>query len=213
MGSTVKDSKKELAREKARKRREKAEQKEDSQYLNSKARVVKRLTVSILEYILIFLLISLLMDYLNYGSIDLEKLPDIIMTYLQPGGVIFTALIAFLPVLILENIGVYFGLGSIPRMAFGIAKCLALIVMLHFIAMSAGNIDIIELSGVDPGTMGGVGLEGFTVNLEPLLKLLDLLLLLCCIIPVGEFIGARGKHNDAVIRAADKKAEAEEEGA
>ena len=213
MGSTVKDSKKELAREKARKRREKAEQKEDSQYLNSKARVVKRLTVSILEYILIFLLISLLMDYLNYGSIDLEKLPDIIMTYLQPGGVIFTALIAFLPVLILENIGVYFGLGSIPRMAFGIAKCLALIVMLHFIAMSAGNIDIIELSGIDPGTMGGVGLEGFTVNLEPLLKLLDLLLLLCCIIPVGEFIGARGKHNDAVIRAADKKAEAEEEGA
>ena len=213
MGSTVKDSKKELAREKARKRREKAEQKEDSQYLNSKARVVKRLTVSILEYILIFLLISLLMDYLNYGSIDLEKLPDIIMTYLQPGGVIFTALIAFLPVLILENIGVYFGLGSIPRMAFGIAKCLALIVMLHFIAMSAGNIDIIELSGIDPGTLGGVGLEGFTVNLEPLLKLLDLLLLLCCIIPVGEFIGARGKHNDAVIRAADKKAEAEEEGA
>ena len=213
MGSTVKDSKKELAREKARKRREKAEQKEDNQYLNSKARVVKRLTVSILEYILIFLLISLLMDYLNYGSIDLEKLPDIIMTYLQPGGVIFTALIAFLPVLILENIGVYFGLGSIPRMAFGIAKCLALIVMLHFIAMSAGNIDIIELSGIDPGTMGGVGLEGFTVNLEPLLKLLDLLLLLCCIIPVGEFIGARGKHNDAVIRAADKKAEAEEEGA
>ena len=98
-------------------------------------------------------------------------------------------------------------------MAFGIAKCLALIVMLHFIAMSAGNIDIIELSGIDPGTMGGVGLEGFTVNLEPLLKLLDLLLLLCCIIPVGEFIGARGKHNDAVIRAADKKAEAEEEGA
>jgi len=213
MSSTVKQSKKELAREKARKRREKAEQKEDNQYLNSKVRVVKRLSLSILEYILIFLLISLLMDYLNYGSIDLDKLPEIITTYLKPGGVIFTALIAFLPVLILENIGVYFGLGSVPRMAFGIAKCLALIVMLHFIAVSAGDIDIIELSGIDPGTMGGVGLEGFTVNLEPLLKLLDMLLLLCCIIPVGEFLGARRKHNDAVIRAADKKAEAEEEAA
>ena len=207
----TKEEKREAAREKARERKEKQQKRDDAQYLNSSTRVIKRLVFSVIEFILIFVIISLIMDYMNNGSIDIEKLPDTIATYLRPGGVILTALIAFLPVIILANIGVYFGLGSVPRMAFGIAKILAIIVWLHLIANSAGNIDIVELSGMDTASMGGVSLEGFTVNIEPLLKLLDLLLLLCCIVPVGEFIGARAKHNDAVIRNYDRKQEKKEE--
>ena len=183
---------------------EKRLRREDADYLNSKSRVVKQVTVSILEYIIVFILICLVMDYATYGSIDISKLPDTIREYLKPGGVILTALIAYLPVLIIGNIGVYFGLGTVGRMAFGIIKIFALLLFLHIFVNSAGDIDFVELSGMSGG-MSGVGLESFTVNLEPLVKLLDIILLLCLIIPVAEFLGARRRHTEAVLRQQDRE--------
>ncbi len=182
---------------------EKRLKREDADYLNSKSRVVKQVTFSIIEYIIVFILICLVLDYATYGSIDFSKLPDTIREYLKPGGVILTALIAYLPVLIIGNIGVYFGLGTVGRMAFGIIKILAVLLFLHIFVMSAGDIDFVELSGMSGG-MSGVGLESFTVNLEPLVKLLDIILLLCLIIPVAEFLGARRRHNEAVLRQQDR---------
>ena len=183
---------------------EKRLKREDADYLNSKSRVVKQVTYSIIEYIIVFILICLVLDYATHGSINLENLPETIKEYLKPGGVILTALIAYLPVLIIGNVGVYFGLGTVGRMAFGIIKILAVLLFLHIFVMSAGDIDFVELSGMSGG-MSGVGLESFTVNLEPLIKLLDIILLLCLIIPVAEFLGARRRHTEAVLRQQDRE--------
>lgn len=198
------EEKMQRAREKAAQRQERRERRGDAPYLNSIPRVMSRLVISILEYILVFILISLFMTYLETGTVDVSKLPDVLNQYLQPGGPIFTALVAFLPVMILENIGIYFGLGSVPRMVFGIVKFLALIWFLHVFAGSIGDFDIVQMSGM-AGSSALQGLESFTVNLTPLVKLFDIILLLCCIIPVGEFIGCRRRHNDAVIRQRDRR--------
>ena len=192
------------AREKAAQRAERKQKRGDAPYLNSFPRVVSRLLISILEYIIVFILVSMFMNYMETGTVDFNTLPDTIQRYMQPGGAIFTALVAFLPIMVLENIGIYFGLGSVPRMLFGIMKFLALIWWLHVFTGSAGDIDIIHMSGM-AGSSALQGLESLTVNLTPLVKLLDIVLLLCCIIPVGEFIGCRRKHNDAVIRQYDRK--------
>ncbi len=203
----------EKMRLKVAKRAEKRQKKDDAPYLNSITRVTSRLVISILEYILVFILISLLMTYLKTGSIDFNALPDVIKEYLSPGGAIFTALVAFLPVMILENIGIYFGLGSVPRMLFGMVKYLVLIWWLHMFVGAAGDIDIIQMSGM-AGSSALNGVESVTMNLAPFVKLLDIIFLLCLIIPVGEFIGCRRRHNEAVLRQQErreaKKAEKED---
>jgi len=182
----------------------KREKKDDMEYLNSKTRVAKGLAFSIIEYIIVFILISLLMDYVTYGSISIDTLPDTIKTYLKPGGVILTALIAYLPILVISNIGLYFGLGTVGRMAFGIIKIVGIILFLHILVMQAGTVDLVDISGMSAG-MSGVGLDSFTINLEPLVKLLDILLAVCIIIPVFEFLGARRRHEEAVLRQGDRK--------
>ena len=211
----TKEEKMQIAREKAARRAEKKQRKGDAPYLNSIGRVTSRIMISAIEFVLVFILVSLFINYMQTGSIDINTLPDTVSTYLQPGGVIFTALVAFLPIIVLENIGIYFGLGTVPRMAFGIIKYLALIWWLHVLTGSAGDIDIVQMSGLSGSSLMGV--ESVTVNLTPLVKLLDIILLLCCIIPVGEFIGCRRRHNDAVIRLHDRRygpgtEESEEEG-
>jgi len=191
-------------RAKIQERIEKRQKKDDMEYLNSKSRVAKGLIFSILEYIIVFILVSLAMDYVTYGSISFDTLPDTIKTYLKPGGVILTALIAYLPILVISNIGLYFGLGTVGRMAFGIIKIIGLIIFLHILVIQAGTIDLVEVSGMS-GSMSGVGLDSFTINLEPVVKLLDILLALCLIIPVFEFLGARRRHNEAVLRQEDRE--------
>ena len=191
-------------REKIRERIEKRQKKDDLEYLNSKTRVAKGLVFAIIEYIIVFVLISLAMDYVTYGSISVDTLPDTIRTYLKPGGVILTALVAYLPLLVISNIGLYFGLGTVGRMAFGIIKIVGLIIFLHLLVNQAGTIDLVEVAGMS-GSMSGVGLESFTINLEPIVKLLDIILVICLIIPVFEFLGARRKHNEAVLRQEDRE--------
>ncbi len=193
-------------RDRIEKRIQRRLKKEDSEYLNSKARITKRLLKSIVEYILVFLLITLMMDFISTGSIDIDTLPDTINTYLRPGGVIFTALIAYLPVLIISNIGLYFGLGTVGRMVFGLIKIVGIIIFLHILVTNAGDVDLVDLTGMNEG-MSGVGLDAFTINIEPIVKLLDILLLLCMIIPVAEFLGARRRHEEALLRQENRKDE------
>lgn len=192
------------AHEKAALRLERREKKDDAPYLNSVTRVTSRIIFSILEFILLFVLLSLLVSYLETGTIDFSKVPDTVAKYIQPGGVIFTALVAYLPILVVSNIKVYFGLGTIPRMLLGIARYIMLMWWLGVLAGSAGNIDIVEMSGLS-GSSALQGLESFTVNIAPMVQLLDIILAACCIIPVCEFLGARRRHNDAVIRHEDRK--------
>ena len=193
--AAIKAEKKEQARKKAEVREDKRKLKEDSAYINSASRVAGRFIWSIVEFILMFVLLSLVMDYLNTGAIDISTLPDTIMKYMKPGSVLFTALVSFLPIMILENIGVYFGLGSVPRMIFGLAKCIAILIWFNIVAASMGDIDIVEMSGMK-GSSALQGLRGFTVNITPLVKLVDIIMLLSCIIPVGEFIGSRKRHQE-----------------
>ena len=209
-----KAEKKAQARRRAQIREDKKNLKGDAPYLNSMSRVISRFVWSIIEYVLMFIILSLVMEYMNTGTFDLSKLPDTIGKFLKPGSVLFTALISFLPIMVLENVGIYFGLGSVPRMVFGIAKCLAVLVWVNLVFASAGDIDIIEMSGMK-GSSALQGLQGFTVNVTPLLTLMDIILLLCCLIPIGEFLGSRKKHNDAIANhdahVAKVKANEEEE--
>jgi hypothetical protein len=103
----------------------------------------------------------------------------------------------------LTSITIPQGVTTVGRMAFGIIKILAVLLFLHIFLMSAGDVDFVELSGMSGG-MSGVGRESFTVNLEPIVKLFDIILLLCLIIPVAEFLGARRRHNEAVLRQQDR---------
>ncbi len=194
----------EAQRDKIRAKREKREMKEDAVYLNSIGRVFKRLILAIVEFIIVFLLVTLLMNYMNTGTIDIENVPKLLETYLQPGQPIFTALVSYLPIMVIESIGVYFGLGSVPRMIFGVAKCIVLAVWIQIFAAAAGDIDIIKLAGMSESS-SLQGLEGMTVNIQPLSRLLSIIFMLCCIIPIGEFIGCRARHNEAVIRNEERQ--------
>lgn len=176
---------------------------DDAPYLNSTSRVTKTFIISIVEFVIIFIVISLLTTYLDTGTLDVGALPDTIATYLRPGGVILTALLAFLPIMVLENIGVYFGLGTYPRMFFGIVKYIALSIWLGTIVFSLGDLDLVKLAPISESALGG--LVSLTVNFEPLAKLLIMILLLCCIIPVAEFIGCRKKHNTAMRHRQERK--------
>ena len=176
--------------------------KEEKKYLNSKARMVKAIIWDILEYILMFVLVFILMSYIENGNLDhIEESLSQIQYWLQPGGMLFNALVGFLPVILVSSIGRYFGIGTYGRMLFGIAKCGA--VILWFYLLAAGATTSLEL----PEVFENMGLDGLTIGLEGLKKFITLLMLCCMLIPVGEFCGARKKHR----RAAAKLKSIEEE--
>ena len=201
----IKERKEAEARKKADLMEHKKALKEDAPYLNSFPRVVKCLIWSVVEFVLVFIILSVMTNYIRTGTFNLDTLPDTIIQYMKPGSVLFTAIISFLPILVLENIGAYFGQGSVPRMVIGIVKILAIRVWFNFVVAAAGDIDIIKMSGMQ-GSDALQGLEAFTVNVSPFVKLVDIILILSCIIPIGEFIGSRKKHSAAVINHEAHKA-------
>ena len=79
--------------------------KNDAPYLNSKARVAKKILISLLEYVVIILLTLMLASYMESGTIDnMFSMNESMMEMLQPGGFIFNSLVAYLPILILVNL-------------------------------------------------------------------------------------------------------------
>lgn len=197
------DKRKSNRSDKIQYRLDKEKKKEDAPYLNSTSRVTKKFAISILEFIAIFILISIITTYMDTGTLDITAIPGTVMEYLQPGGVILTALIAFLPILILENIGVYYGLGTYPRMLFGIVKCLAMMLWFEAVLGSFGDIDLVKLVPLSEESLDG--LVSLTINIGPISNIVIFILLLCCIIPVFEFIGCRRKHHAAMRHVRERR--------
>lgn len=172
--------------------------KEDKKYLNSKKRMVKAITVSIIEYILIFIVMLALTSYLQNGNLDsfskdMENLSD----WFQPGGMLFNAIVGFLPIVVFHSIGQYFGSGTYGKMCFGIGMCLAVILWLNLIMTGAST--SLEL----PSVFEGMGLDSLTIGLEGLSKFVTMVMLFSILIPIGEFAGARKKHNAAQAKKED----------
>ena len=170
--------------------------KDEKRYLNSKARVVKHLVISIVEYVVIIILMLLITTYRQYGSLDnfiedLQHMGD----WFRPGGMMFNAIVGLLPIIAIGCIGVYFGEGTVGKMAFGLIKGVAIILWLVLVFQGAST----SLSL--PEVFEGMGLEELKVGMDGLVKFLVLVFLCCLLIPIGEFFGARKKH----LRAAAHK--------
>ena len=170
--------------------------KDEKRYLNSKARVAKHLIISIVEYVIIIILMLLITTYMQYGSLD-NFIEDIqhMGDWFRPGGMMFNAIVGLLPIIAIGCIGVYFGEGTVGKMAFGLIKGVAIILWLVLVFQGAST----SLSL--PEIFEGMGLEELKVGMDGLVKFLVLVFLCCLLIPIGEFCGARKKH----LRAAAHK--------
>jgi hypothetical protein len=170
--------------------------KDEKRYLNSKARVAKHLIISIVEYVIVIILMLLVTTYMQYGSLD-NFIEDIqhMGDWFRPGGMMFNAIVGLLPIIAIGCIGVYFGEGTVGKMAFGLIKGVAIILWLVLVFQGAST----SLSL--PEIFEGMGLEELRVGMDGLVKFLVLVFLCCLLIPIGEFCGARKKH----LRAAAHK--------
>ena len=170
--------------------------KDEKRYLNSKARVAKHLVISIVEYVIVIILMLLVTTYMQYGSLD-NFIEDIqhMGDWFRPGGMMFNAIVGLLPIIAIGCIGVYFGEGTVGKMAFGLIKGVAIILWLVLVFQGAST----SLSL--PEIFEGMGLEELKVGMDGLVKFLVLVFLCCLLIPIGEFCGARKKH----LRAAAHK--------
>ena len=124
--------------------------KNDAPYLNSKARVAKKILISLLEYVVIILLTLMLASYMESGTIDnMFNMNESMMEMLQPGGFIFNSLVAYLPILILVNLSSYFGSGSKAKLLIGVLKCVAIALWLTVLLDSAAT--SIEIPSIAEG--------------------------------------------------------------
>lgn len=176
--------------------------KEDKKYLNSKSRMLSAIILSIVEYILVFVVMLALSSYMQNGNLnsfmeDLENISE----WFHPGGMLFNAIVGFLPIVIFSSIGKYFGSGTYGKMIFGICKCFAIILWLNLILMGASS--SMEL----PSVFEGMGLDSLTIGLDGLSKFITMVMLFSILIPIGEFAGARKKH----LAALKKKERLDEE--
>ncbi len=167
--------------------------KEDKKYLNSKCRMMKAIAFSILDYVILFFVVLALSAYIKYGNLDnfaddLKNLSE----WFHPGGMVFNAIVGFLPIVILKSIGQYFGSGTYGKMTFGIGMCLAVVLWLNLILMGASpSMDL-------PAEFEEMGFDSLTIGLEGLSKFITMVMLFSILIPIGEFLGARQKHIDAL---------------
>lgn len=168
----------------------KRQKKEDARYLNSTRRLVGRLVGSVFEYVVVMFLVVALASYMQDGSFTL----DFDSEMLRPGGLVFDALVAYLPILVLANIGVYFGEGTKGRLVFSVLRYVAVAVFFYVLLESAGT--SLEI----PSIASGQGLDSIEIDVAGIAKLMIFVMLVCVIIPVGEYIGARKKHREAQER-------------
>lgn len=191
--SETKKTRKERKKERdERKEREK----EQEIYLDSVPRFVKRVAFCIVEYIGILLLTLALASYLKTGSFGDMFSFDTMGDMFKPGGLVFTSLVAYIPVLLIGNVAEYFGSGSWGKLLFSILKCLSIIVWIMLTIDAAVNGSALD------SISSGIGVDYITMNLKGLCSLMAVILVITLIIPLGEFIGARKKRLEAV---ADRK--------
>ena len=172
--------------------------KEEKRYLNSKARAVKRFGFSIIEYIIIILVMMAISTYMQYKTFDnfFENLKSL-AEWLRPGGMLFNAIVGFLPIIVVGCVGVYFGEGTFGKMAFGMAKCVAIIIWLMLIFQGASaSLDLPAV--LSTMNVGGVALDGLVIGTGGLMKFLILIFVCSLLVPIGEFCGARKKHKRAL---------------
>ncbi|MCQ2079021.1 MAG: hypothetical protein MJZ38_03065 [archaeon] len=167
--------------------------KEEWKLVNSKKRMVGAIIWGILEYILIIVLVFVVSVYSQKGNLDtiLEDLQGL-TEWFRPGGMIFNAIIGFLPIIILGSIGAYFGSGTYGKMLFGIARCIAFVIFINLLVNGATT--SLEV----PSVFQQMNLENLTIGMEGLRKFLTLIFLTSILIPIGEFCGARKPHKRAV---------------
>lgn len=169
--------------------------KKDKEYLNSKARMATSIIWAIIEYILVFVIMLALMSYLQEGNLDnftedVQNLGD----WFHPGGMLFNAIVGFLPIIILSSIGKYYGSGTYGKMIFGIIKCIAIIAWLYIIMSGAST--SMEL----PSVIENMGLDSLTLGLDGLKKFITMVMVFSILIPIGEFAGARKEHLRVVAK-------------
>ena len=175
--------------------------KNDAPYLNSKARVAKKILISLLEYVVIILLTLMLASYMESGTIDnMFSMNESMMEMLQPGGFIFNSLVAYLPILILVNLSSYFGSGSKAKLLIGVLKCVAIALWLTVLLDSATSIEI-------PSIAEGQGLDSIEIGIKGLAKFATFIVLVSVLVPIGEYIGAYKKHKSATERKKNDYAE------
>ena len=171
--------------------------KNDAPYLNSKARVAKKIIISLLEYVVIILLTLMLASYMESGTIDnMFNMNESMMEMLQPGGFIFNSLVTYLPILILVNLSSYFGSGSKAKLLIGVLKCAAIALL----DSAATSIEI-------PSIAEGQGLDSIEIGIKGLAKFATFIVLVSVLVPIGEYIGAYKKHKSATERKKNDYAE------
>ncbi len=176
--------------------------KNDAPYLNSKARVAKKILISLLEYVVIILLTLMLASYMESGTIDnMFNMNESMMEMLQPGGFIFNSLVTYLPILILVNLSSYFGSGSKAKLLIGVLKCVAIALWLTVLLDSAAT--SIEI----PSIAEGQGLDSIEIGIKGLAKFATFIVLVSVLVPIGEYIGAYKKHKSATERKKNDYAE------
>lgn len=169
--------------------------KNDAPYLNSTKRMAKRIAVSVLEYVVIILITLAIASYMDTGSLEsMFNMTDSMKKMLQPGGFIFNSVLSYLPILILVNLGNYFGSGTTGKLAIGVLKCVAIAVWLTVLLTSATS--TLEI----PSIAANQGLDSIEIGVEGIAKFAAFVMIVCILIPIGEFIGARKKHKAAVER-------------
>lgn len=165
----------------------------DKRYLNSKARIVKRFFMAIVGYAVIIIAMMLIACYIKNGNLDdfVTKLGGM-KDWFRPGGMMFNAIVGYLPIIVIGCIGAYFGEGTVGKMIFGIMRCFLVIAWLVLVFHGAST--SLQL----PDVMNSIGVEELTVGLDGLIKFACLVLLCSVLIPIGEFAGARKKHKKAL---------------
>ena len=171
------------------------QKKKDAPYLNSVSRVVRRIVFSVIETVIVIVFLLMIASYFESGTFDdAFSLSGDMKDMLSPGGLVFNSLIGYIPVLVLANICTYFGSGSKGKLAAGVLRCIAIAAWLIIIFGSAAD------SLTIPSVAEGTGLESIEVGVRGIAKFGAAVFAACAIIPVGEYIGARKKHEAAVER-------------
>lgn len=173
----------------------KKQKKEDARYLSSVRRAVKRVVSSVLEYIVIILIALFVASYLDSGDASgMFDFSGAVGDMLAPGEFAFDAIVGFLPLIVLSVLAVYFGEGSKERLAVSLLKYAYVAVWLYLMLDSAAS--SVEL----PSVATDLGLESIEFDISGIALFSIFVALVCMIIPIGEYIGAYKKHNEAVER-------------
>lgn len=164
-----------------------------SQYLSNPTRFISSIVLSVVEFFIMVVALLLISGHIANLEEDTTGVAKSLADQMAPGGLAFNSLAAFLPIIIISSVGSYFGEGSIGRLVCGVGRCVAGAVWFIVMLSSLGNSIVVDSSVVTDVSfdLSGAG------------KLLAFITIVTVIIPIGEFLGARRKHLEAVASKED----------